>query len=124
PFNPAEAPAADIGLNKDFPFPYPREISRPLALPLQIGFEGTLSPFYLYKWTDGPEAKYLSDENVHSGKGALCVDQDVMVVRYRHPQPISGAVSVWLFDDPRKAQAHCSAAIRDNHQRQLAVGVD
>jgi hypothetical protein len=115
---------ADIGLTRDFPFPYPGETARPLALPIAAGFEGTLSPCYLYKWSDGPEANYLTAARAHGGRGSLCVDKDQMVARYRHPAPQRAAVSVWMYDDPAKTAADCFATLRDASNARLALGVD
>jgi len=101
----------DIGLTPEYPRPHPREIVKPVELPLRCGFEGTLSPLFLYLYGDGPRQEFFSP-NAHDGKGALRIDKDVFVVRYRHPSPISKKVTVWMYDDPAKRDALCMVTLR------------
>jgi hypothetical protein len=117
----------DIGLTADYKYPYPKEVARPVTLPVHCGFDGTLSPFYLYHYEDGLRHGYLIDQGAHEGSGAVRVDKDVMVLRYRHPTAISGKVTVWFYDDAKKAGATCLAKLRGPaaiEEGQIALGVD
>lgn len=102
---------ADIGLTADYKYPWPREVSRPVNLPLRCDFDGTLSPFFLYRYEDGLRHEYLTSGRFHDGGGALQIDKDVMTVRYRHPTPISGKVSLWFYDDITRTTANCMARL-------------
>ncbi len=117
----------DIGLTGEFKFPYPKEAARPVEMPLRCGFEGTLSPFFLYHYSDGLRQDFLTQGIVHAGAGALRIDKDVMVVRYRHPAPLSKRVTVWLYDDTEKRGASCLATLRGPaaiEEAVVALGVD
>jgi hypothetical protein len=125
-FDPAKV-TGDIGLTAEFKFPHPKEAARPVAMPLRCGFEGTLSPFFLYHYSDGLRQDFLTKGLVHDGNGALRVDKDVMVVRYRHPSPLSKRVTVWLYDDAKKCGASCLATLRGPaaiEEAVVALGVD
>ncbi|GMV99446.1 MAG: hypothetical protein AMXMBFR84_05850 [Candidatus Hydrogenedentota bacterium] len=104
--------APDIGLTTQYKFLYPKEIIRPINLPVRCGFEGTLSPFYLYRYSDGLRHEYIANSNVHAGGWTLQIDKDVVVARYTHPQPIPAKVTVWMYDDRSKTNATCTATLR------------
>lgn len=112
PFD-ASKVSMDIGLTSEFKYPYPKETIKPVRLPMQCGFEGTLSPLFLYEYGDGPLQQFLSRSRVHDGKMALIIDKDVLVARYRHPSPVSGSVTVYMYDDPAKKKAFCTAIVRE-----------
>ncbi|MBL7649535.1 MAG: right-handed parallel beta-helix repeat-containing protein [Candidatus Hydrogenedentes bacterium] len=117
----------DIGLTADYRYPYPQEVARPVTLPVRCGFDRTLSPFYLYRYEDGFRHGYLIDSGAHEGVGAVRVDKDVMVLRYRHPTAISRKVTVWFYDDAEKAGATCLAKLRGPaaiEEGEIALGVD
>ncbi|UCH35736.1 MAG: right-handed parallel beta-helix repeat-containing protein [Armatimonadota bacterium] len=117
----------DIGLTAEYKHPYPRETIKPVELPLDCGFEGTLSPLFLHRYMDGARQEFFTRSQVHDGEGALRVDKDVFVVRYRHPQPISRKVSIWLYDDPAKRNALCMVTLRGPWaagESVAAMGVD
>ena len=125
-FSPSKV-AEDVGLTAAFKFPYPKEMARPITLPFHCGFEGTLSPFFLYHYGDGLRQDYFAHKAVHDGATALRIDNDVMVVRYRHPVPLSKKVTVWFNDDPGKRQASCLAVLRGPaaiEEAAVALGVD
>jgi len=116
----------DIGLTPQYPRPYPHEIVKPVRLPLRCGFEGTLSPLFLYLYSDGPRQEFFS-ANGHDGRTGLRIDKDVFVVRYRHPSPISRKVTIWMYDDPAKRDAQCMVTLRGPWATDTAVaalGVD
>jgi hypothetical protein len=110
----------DIGLTAEYPRPYPRETVKPVQLPLRCGFEGTLSPLFLYLYSDGPRQEFFSP-NAHDGRAGLRVDKDIFVARYRHPSPISRRVTIWMYDDPRKRDAHCMVTLRGPWATDTAV---
>lgn len=117
----------DFGLTADYKFPWPREAARPVTLPLHCGFDGTLSPFYLYRYEDGLRHEYLTETGAHEGAGALQVDKDVMTVRYRHPAAISKKVTVWFYDVASKEHATCMAKLSGPaaiEEGVIALGVD
>ncbi len=125
-FDPAKVSKV-IGLTAEFKFPHPKEAARPVEMPLHCGFEGTLSPFFLYHYSDGLRQEFLTGRNVHDGTGALRIDKDVMVVRYRHPAMLSKKVTVWLYDDTEKRGASCMATLRGSaaiEEAVVALGVD
>jgi hypothetical protein len=125
-FDPSK-PAKDVGLTAAFRFPYPKEATRPIALPLHCGFEGTLSPFFLYRYGDGLRQDYFTRNAIHDGATALQIDNDVFVVRYRHPVPLSKRVTVWFNDNPKKREASCMAVLRGPaaiEEAIVALGVD
>lgn len=119
--------ADSIGLTAEYKFPWPREVARPVTLPLHCGFDGTLSPFFLYRYEDGLRHEYLTETGAHDGTGALRIDKDVMTVRYRHPAAISGKVTIWFYDDASKMQASCLAKLSGPaaiEEGIIALGVD
>ncbi|MBX7259240.1 MAG: right-handed parallel beta-helix repeat-containing protein [Candidatus Hydrogenedentes bacterium] len=116
-----------VGLTKDFPFPYPKEMDRPLTFPLVCGFEGTLSPFFVFRCAEGMRNAFLTKDIVHDGAQAFSIDTDVCAIRYSHPTFLSNKVSVWFYDDPAKARARCFAALRGmtaTENAMVALGVD
>lgn len=118
---------SDIGLTRDFVFPYPQETARPVKLPLRCGFDGTLSPFFLYRYADGLRHEYLVDLAMQDRSGTFVVDKDVAVVRYRHHEPISANVTVSFYDDAEKGAATCLATLRGPaaiEEGVVALGVD
>ncbi|MCC6797564.1 MAG: right-handed parallel beta-helix repeat-containing protein [Candidatus Hydrogenedentes bacterium] len=116
-----------IGLTSEFKFAYPKEIARPISFPLHCGFEGTLSPFHLYRYNDGLRQEFLATNTVHDGSGAVRIDKDVMVLRYRHPEAIAKKVSLWFYDDASKSNATALATLRGHgavDEAVIALGVD
>jgi hypothetical protein len=83
-------------------------------LPIRCSFENTITPFFLYKYSDGPTYDYLTTEPVYNGKYAFRIDKDVCTIRYRHQLPIANygmevpiKVSIMMYDDPSKTNAFC-----------------
>ncbi|MFA6244023.1 MAG: right-handed parallel beta-helix repeat-containing protein, partial [Candidatus Hydrogenedentales bacterium] len=116
-----------VGLTKEFPFAYPSECERPLVFPLLCGFEGTLSPFYVFRCTEGMRDAFLTKDIVREGAQAYTIDSDVSAIRYSHPTFLSKKVSVWFYDDPAKTGARCFAALRGftaTENAMVALGVD
>lgn len=112
-----------IGLTSDYKLPYPKETIKPVQLPLRCEFERTLSPLFLYRYSDGPAQEFFTDANVKSGKIALRVDKDIFVVRYRHPSPVNKRAVIWIYDNPDKRSALCGASITGDGGT-VWVGVD
>ncbi len=101
----------DIGLTSEYKLDYPREIIKPVQLPLRCEFERTLSPLFLYKYFDGSAVEYFTNKIVKGGKSALQVDKDIFVVRYRHPYPVKKRAVIWMYDNPSMKSAHCGASV-------------
>ena len=119
--------STEIGLTTAFKLPYPKEFPRPIAFPLHCGFEGTLSPFHLYRYNDGLRQEFLTSGTIHDGNSAIRIDKDVMLLRYRHPEAISKKVALWFYDDTSKDRASCLATLRGPSaidEAVIALGVD
>ena len=81
----------------------------------------------MYRYGDGLRQDYFTRSAVHDGAVALQVDNDVMVVRYRHPVPPSKRVTVRFRDNPGKRGASCLAVLRGPaaiEEAVVALGVD
>jgi hypothetical protein len=115
-FDPAKVDM-HFGLTSEYKFAYPVELARPLKLPVRSSFEGTLSPMYLYRYSGGPGRNYISSAHVHSGTAALNIDKDVCLFRYRHPEPVSAKISIWMYDNTSKDNAQAFVFVRNADPR-------
>lgn len=114
----------DFGLTGEYKHPYPKESARPVGFPLHCGFEGTLSPFFLYRYNDGLKSDLFTAAHAKGGKTALEVDKDIFCVRYRHPSLLNKRVSVWMYDDPAKKHARCGVTLAGPDGATVFLGVD
>ena len=102
---------ADIGLTADYKYPYPKEVVPPVNLPVYCGFEGTLSPLFMFGYSDGPLYEFFTSSPVYEGSKSLRIDKDVEVVRYHHTAPLSTMISIWMYDNPMMTGARCKMTI-------------
>ncbi len=102
---------SDIGLTAEYRYSYPKEVVHPLSLPVKCGFEGTLSPLFMFGYSDGPLYEFFTSSPVYEGSKSLLIDKDVEVVRYHHGAPLSRKLSIWMYDHPEKTGARCKMTI-------------